>query len=233
MISISIRMIKLLICLCLATPIIKCGYNESLAEELMFASALAYCPPSQVLARGCMAATEITELLGMTPILSFDNDDQKDPIFMTILERKKQKQIIVSFSGTKGPSELIDEIEGIFPKSYDIHENKGALVFGFFYDHYINDFRDELILWLTEITSNKNYTDYKILFTGHSLGGALTLHAAADAILSGLLSSHKVSIYTFGQPRISNIEFFSLFLDNVYEYFRLVHNSDIVPHVPP
>ena len=169
----------------------------------------------------------------MKPIFSIHNQNEKDPIYMTILVKNETKEIIIGFSGTKGPSELIDEIKDMLPKKYLIHENKGAQVFSFFYHHYVDEFREIFFEKLTEIVSSEEYEDYKFVFTGHSLGGALCLHAAADAILMKILDKREVIIYTYGQPRIGNMEFFELFIDDVSKYYRLVHHHDIVPHVPP
>lgn len=39
-------------------------------------------------------------------------------------------------------------------------------------------------------------------------------------------------MYTFGQPRVGNAEF-AKYLDTVIGAFRVVHNGDLVPHIPP
>jgi hypothetical protein len=77
------------------------------------------------------------------------------------------------------------------------------------------------------------HPDYRFTFTGHSLGGALAVHAAAGWILSDLLVSNKVYIYTYGQPRVGNKEFLDLFEHRVDEFYRVVHHKDIVSHMPP
>ena len=82
-----------------------------------------------------------------------------------------------------------------------------------------------------EIT--QKYPSYKLVFVGHSLGGALTIHAAADIILSGLANHTDVVVYTYGQPRVGDSKFNEAWMPKVKEFFRLVHNRDLVSHIPP
>lgn len=73
----------------------------------------------------------------------------------------------------------------------------------------------------------------RVFLAGHSLGGALALFAGVDLAGAGL-RSHVV---TFGQPRVGDAEFgrvvSSQMLNRTLTYTRVVHNNDIVPHVPP
>lgn len=78
------------------------------------------------------------------------------------------------------------------------------------------------------------YKGYKVVFTGHSLGGGLTTHAATDAVLSGhLKSSKEVHIYTYGQPRVGDTEFYKLLNGKVSGIYRVTNEFDPVPHLPP
>jgi hypothetical protein len=62
--------------------------------------------------------------------------------------------------------------------------------------------------------------------TGHSLGGALASLAAYRLAAEGIPIR---AAYTFGSPRVGNLDFYSGY--NVVNY-RFVHNNDLVPHVP-
>ena len=62
--------------------------------------------------------------------------------------------------------------------------------------------------------------------TGHSLGGALASLAAYRLAKEG---KPVRATYTFGSPRVGNLDFYSGY--NVVNY-RFVHNNDLVPHVP-
>mmetsp|Transcript_12141 Transcript_12141/g.13663 ORF Transcript_12141/g.13663 Transcript_12141/m.13663 type:complete len:273 (-) Transcript_12141:25-843(-) len=180
-----------------------------------------------------MAATEATGNIGMEPLLSFENKDPVTPIFMTVLKRDSKKEIIVTFSGTQGEDELMEEVKHISPQDYDIHNIRGAKVFEFFYQHYLVDFRKELQSQLKAILQSEDHKGYRVVFTGHSLGGALTVHAASDMINSKIVDNNQVYIYTFGQPRVGNEEFNQGYLHKVTENYRVVHGNDPVAHLPP
>jgi len=69
-----------------------------------------------------------------------------------------------------------------------------------------------------------------LVLTGHSLGGALALIAAAEWV-----GKHSVrSIYTFGQPAVGKGRFRPFMEENYGDvYYRFVNDDDIVPLVPP
>ena len=72
----------------------------------------------------------------------------------------------------------------------------------------------------------------KLLVTGHSLGGALATMGAFE--WSELFRNQlEVSLVTFGSPRLGNPAFEREFRRRpIRRHWRVVHNADIVPHVP-
>lgn len=81
-----------------------------------------------------------------------------------------------------------------------------------------------------------------IVFTGHSLGGALAVLALARAKKEGLLDSPpyrgkgSVAVLdTYGQPRVGDAEFAKAFQQSVGDipYHRYVYRNDPVPRLPP
>lgn len=52
-------------------------------------------------------------------------------------------------------------------------------------------------------------------------------------MLSGMGKNRNVLIYTFGQPRVGNPAFTDSFRPALKGWYRLVHNKDIVAHIPP
>ena len=66
--------------------------------------------------------------------------------------------------------------------------------------------------------------------TGHSLGGALAVMAAAHLKQQGITPS----VYTYGQPRVGLAGFADRFAQELPDrLIRFVNQSDIVPRVPP
>jgi pimeloyl-ACP methyl ester carboxylesterase len=80
----------------------------------------------------------------------------------------------------------------------------------------------------------KRPADERVLFfTGHSLGGALALIAAARAARD-LKQSSATAVYTFGGPRVGDAKFFTDYMAKLGNgTHRLVHGGDIVATVPP
>ncbi|MFO0449119.1 MAG: lipase family protein, partial [Pseudomonadota bacterium] len=69
-----------------------------------------------------------------------------------------------------------------------------------------------------------------LVLTGHSLGGALAVIAAAE-----WLNKYRIgSIYTYGQPAAGK-GYFTGFMQENFDnrFYRFVNDDDIVPMVPP
>ena len=77
------------------------------------------------------------------------------------------------------------------------------------------------------------YPDYEIVFTGHSLGGAEAHLGAVDFYLSNTTLGDRISLITFGQPRVGNVAWanFVESLPFASRYARIVRQKDPVPHV--
>src|SRR5262245_57879144 len=71
-----------------------------------------------------------------------------------------------------------------------------------------------------------------VVFTGHSLGGALAVIAAERAMRANI--AQATCVYTFGSPRTGGSAFFDRYTQRLGDVtFRLVHGTDIVATVPP
>ncbi|KAI0169644.1 alpha/beta-hydrolase [Hypoxylon sp. FL1284] len=77
--------------------------------------------------------------------------------------------------------------------------------------------------------ASATYPDYKIIFTGHSLGGAVTTLAAGFARKRGFAAD----LYTFGSPRVGNEAFVSYVTNQTGTENRVTHVDDPVPRLPP
>jgi hypothetical protein len=75
-------------------------------------------------------------------------------------------------------------------------------------------------------------TEQALFFTGHSLGGALAILAAARAAAE--FGIQPTVVYTYGSPRNGGTEFFDTYTPLLGDStFRLINGTDIVPTVPP
>ncbi|KAK8038204.1 hypothetical protein PG994_014971 [Apiospora phragmitis] len=71
--------------------------------------------------------------------------------------------------------------------------------------------------------------DYKIVFTGHSLGAAVATVAAAYERAAG----HAIDLYTYGSPRVGNRAFVAFVTQQAGAEYRVTHLADPVPRLPP
>jgi hypothetical protein len=76
----------------------------------------------------------------------------------------------------------------------------------------------------------RSYPGYSVIFTGHSLGGAVANLASASFILQ--FPNTDVKLYTFGQPRVGNDKYAEYLDKLILTSYRVVHKKDIVPHKP-
>ncbi|UPK93638.1 hypothetical protein LCI18_004573 [Fusarium solani-melongenae] len=70
---------------------------------------------------------------------------------------------------------------------------------------------------------------YKVISTGHSLGGAVATLGAADLRSKGT----PVDIFTFGAPRVGNAALSAFITAQAGGEFRVTHGRDPVPRLPP
>lgn len=90
-----------------------------------------------------------------------------------------RKEIIVGFSATKNTMQLINEALQSFGVEYKLHSITGAKVMDYFYRQYL-----KFTTWLIPSLKDVGLTEYSTVFVGHSLGGAMAVHAAVDVIMS-------------------------------------------------
>ncbi|KAJ3261386.1 hypothetical protein HK103_005994 [Boothiomyces macroporosus] len=148
-----------------------------------------------------------------------------------------QKMIVVSVRGTANIQSCIQDIQlwktpadfGGFPNN---QAPSSAQIHQGFKNTYI-DLQPTLQSGLETLAAQ--YPDYHIIFSGHSLGGAVVNLAALDFYQNNPQYADRISIYTFGEPRIGNLDFAN-YIDSLpyaQRIFRVAKSGDIVPHLPP
>lgn len=73
------------------------------------------------------------------------------------------------------------------------------------------------------------YPGYSIVITGHSYAASTGQLLAMELIKKGI----NPKLYNYGQPRVGDINYASFVNTKITEYYRITHNKDIVPHMPP
>ncbi|KAI9338696.1 fungal lipase-like domain-containing protein, partial [Zopfochytrium polystomum] len=112
------------------------------------------------------------------------------------------KSIVLSFRGTENIKNWIHNIQF---KLKDMEQwGKGVKVHDGFYKTYDSVSKP---LVAAVIALKAKCKKCRLLFTGHSLGGAVATIAAVDMVSKSIIEAPKTSIVTNGQPRVGNMEF--------------------------
>jgi len=200
-------------------------YSEATAKSLLPFAAAAYCPAKNIVNWNCAAcsmAPGFRFLGGTTSLLLGLN-------ITAYIGVDESKQIVVmAFEGSQDFTQIWDQVieSGMTP-----HPTiPGALVMTYFMQYYI-----ETAPLLESVMTSvlQNYSSYQVYVTGHSLGGALAVLAAASMVQSGVLDSDSTTVYTYGQPRVGDYGFAKAAQANIRTLYRLIHFNDPVPHIPP
>jgi triacylglycerol lipase len=134
--------------------------------------------------------------------------------------------ILVAFRGTE-PSKIRDWLSDSNTPVIPGPAGKGFVHLGF--SRALASVYPEIRAKVQDVHTN----DQTLWFTGHSLGGALAMLAAAMMFLEDpkLLAD---GVYTFGQPRTCD-RLLAGIHDEAFasRHFRFVNNNDVVPQVPP
>jgi len=141
-----------------------------------------------------------------------------------------QDFIVFSFRGTEFLSlkNWIEDLSSEFLVDYPAFQN-AQVGFGF-YDDYL-DIQSQVRSAAQDLrNSNPNLP---FLFTGHSLGAAMSILALADIYVTLGNSVGQIYSWNFGDPRVGNTVFANQMDQIIDASFRIVNQADIVPHLPP
>ncbi|KAL8769818.1 MAG: hypothetical protein Q9209_004256 [Squamulea sp. 1 TL-2023] len=79
----------------------------------------------------------------------------------------------------------------------------------------------------------QRHPSYRIIVTGHSLGGAIATIAAAELRRIDDHFARETELYTFGSPRIANKEAARWLSEQSHYSWRITNENDLVPRLPP
>ena len=168
----------------------------------------------------------ISELALSSPlgiVYKFYSIDSTD-LQVGITKSEANKRITVIFRGSESMRDWYYDLSILKTKLHDnvyVHS-------GFYKQLYNENMYENLKNDINDLI--KEYTDYEIYITGHSLGAALATLFGYELARS---IPNKVNIISFASPRVGNIEFKKAFdeKENLY-HIRVTNNRDIVTAVP-
>ncbi len=193
------------------------GFDKSIALVMAQLSNLAY--ESEILIVQSLAGSGYK-----TGESFFFEDDETHSQGFVI---SNDHHLVVSFRGTEEHlNDWISNVRiGLLPWGSD---QGGALVHAGF-----KTALDSIWEQLLDLINRHRTNNQSIWITGHSLGGALALIAAAR------LSAHNpelniAAVYTFAQPKVGNKAFIQQLQPSLSSrIYRVVNEGDMVPGLPP
>ena len=171
------------------------------------------------------AFTEIAKKSPHGKIVKFISDEDTDlQVGITISETNKR--ICVIFRGSESKSDWYYDLQ--FYKHQledDIYVHKG-----FYKQLYENNNYDNITNVVVDLLKQKQYYDYDVYITGHSLGAALS------TLYGYQLSKNihqEIVVASFASPRVGNAAFRTDFDDRKnLTHYRFSNNRDIVTAAP-
>jgi hypothetical protein len=145
---------------------------------------------------------------------------------------KDLNAIIIAFRGTQEHS-IQNWVSDLFWKQLDLNypDMPDAMVHHGFYSAYHNTTVRPAVLAAVKRAKKSYGANINIIVTGHSMGGAMAAFCGLDLVVNE--GEENVQVMTFGQPRVGNAAFASYYSLLVPNTFRITHDRDIVPHLPP
>ena len=157
-------------------------YDETIAKVAVGTVCWVYCDSKNFATDNCGECSRLNQENGLELLTYHSNGYRINIINLAIFKQESSQRIFVAFSGTQNPFQALYEAKDIMPVDYNLHSLPGAKVSGYWYHHYIDDFRTTMNNVLERI--NEKYSNYTYIFTGHSMGAAVSNMACMDAVLS-------------------------------------------------
>lgn len=189
---------------------------------LTFAYA-AFCPSASLFSWTCEWCTTP----GVTTVAVIKDDETG--VFGFVAFSKKNSEIVVSFRGSVNPQNWIVDFD---IKKVRYNGTTSDVHAGFYYAW--SRIQDRVVEQVVNASAMCGSSCSRVVCTGHSLGAALSGFAALSLRTSASVTATglAVSLHNFGMPRIGDDNFAALFDKTITESYRMVHNHDIVPHLP-
>ncbi|WCJ23542.1 alpha/beta-Hydrolases superfamily protein [Euphorbia peplus] len=203
-------------------------YNQTLARIMVeYASAVYMSDLTELFTWTCPRCDDLTAGFEIIELIV----DVQHCLQAYVGVAKDLNAIVIAFRGTQENS-LQNWISDLFWKQLDLNypDMPDAMVHHGFYSAYHNTTMRPVIVSAVK-RAKDYYGELGIMVTGHSMGGAMAAFCGLDLTVN--LGAKNVQVITFGQPRIGNSVFASYYIRLVPHTFRITHDHDIVPHLPP
>ena len=198
-------------------------YDNNLAYKMIFLCSIAY---SNNVARYLPRATEVNTFHLVKQVTKPCSGGAFCSGFVAVSH--SEKSIAVAFRGTEHSQQLVNEILRILTEPKQVFETGGRVQRYFLHAFEVvwSDLQNHVYEQL------RKHPSYKVLVTGHSLGGAIASIASTVIAFKKKTTKDNLLLYTFGQPRVGNHEY-ALSHDTLVPLsYRVTHYRDIVVNLP-
>lgn len=137
----------------------------------------------------------------------------------------------ITFRGTESARDIITDLNIIqvkMPIKYMMENNQPEVHWGFY--NQFSELKPEIDEIIEEYRETNNNFNKEIIFSGHSLGGALATIAALNYGME--YPDLQVNCVTFGSPRVGDEKFANYFNKIVKNSYRFVNDNDPIPCIP-
>ena len=151
-----------------------------------------------------------------------------------ILKNDEYKKIVIAFPGLTFYFQILDELinQGMVdlldipPKTKKQYYSVLEMYYTIF-----KKLEKDLFDNLEAISGIKNDTDFQVIFTGHSIGGAIATISSFYYIKKYNFKAKNILI-TFGQPKVGNEIFAEELTENLKQIYRIARPNDIATTFP-
>jgi hypothetical protein len=198
--------------------------SESFAMEFLNYAAASYCNKDEIERWDCYNcqghANETEEVVYVS------NDDHKSAAFLGV--NHNRSAIVVSYRGTSNFKNWLINLNINLTNLGINHTSPIRVHSGF------NKAANALVPKIYNLLdkAKKQNPEYKVVFTGHSLGGALATLSAVKFAERGVIKWSDIQIITFGQPRVGDASFANYLNSKPIESARVTTRGDIVAISP-
>jgi len=196
------------------------GFDEDSALRFLLYSYAAYLPTDLNSQWDCSYCTYNSVVSSFTWVNGWMVDDN----YAYIGYNSAFQEIIISFRGSSNLENWIEDLK--FLKDQTGWGN-GNVATGF-YEYYMS-LQPNILPALASLT--QQFPGYVVYCTGHSLGAAGATLCAYDLKVNQ--GYGNVQVLNFGSPRVGDSDWANGFNSNLGQIMRMVHQDDIVPHLPP
>ena len=201
-------------------------YNPQVAYEQALFSAAAYSADPQTCLEKTMPGSgfEVVDIINGSCHIRWEYDD----CFAYTAVSVEKKTIVLAFRGTEEITQLTEQaLEVLF-------KQKAGFKTGGKVQKYFANVFDKLYPCVLDSVGDllDRYADFTVRITGHSLGGATASLSSAALVYDKIVREDKMSLYTFGMPRVGDKVYAASHDKLVNNSWHVVHYKDPVAHLP-